>query len=221
MIKEVSYQEKFKNISSWMPLMVAEIKKDIKNDHLKNDKAFWKEHFGGKPLSQIGEEQLSSVYLSQVLGGNESIGEFVANRWVLKHSDLYEYFETFLRGVNPNFDQIESLDDETSDRLINGAVVQFGYSSTYLFSVLNSVVLSSEKLTALATQAKNEADTVADETATFEEVRSLDAMEKKHEREIKRLEDRHGKKMAGLEKKYLKDTEMLKKQIANLQRKLG
>ncbi len=222
MLKEATYQEKFNLLRDWMPHIVSVVKRDLKNEHLKNDRAFAKEHFGNKPLGQITEDDLAPVYLQKIVEGegDESLGEFVANRWMLKNTDVYDFFESSLRAINPNFDQIEELTDEASDQIIGGAAEQFGAQNTYLFSVLNSVVFPKAKLDALASQASSEAAVALQEEKVAGDERTVEAMERRLEREIKRLEDRHEKKLAGMQKKYVKDTETLKKQIANLQRKL-
>jgi hypothetical protein len=55
----------------------------------------------------------------------------------------------------------------------------------------------------------------------IQEKQSAETLEKAYEREIARLTDKYEKKLQGLQKKYLFDTEALKKQIATLQRKLN
>jgi hypothetical protein len=44
---------------------------------------------------------------------------------------------------------------------------------------------------------------------------------KSFELKMQRLVDKYEKRLSGLEKKYLNDTDILKKQIANLQKKLA
>ncbi len=220
MLKEATYTEKFEILNDWMPYIVAAIKKDLKNEHLKSDRAFCKEHFGNKPLAQIGEEELLPVYRSAIKG-NEALGEFIANRWLLKHTDVYDFFEQALYTINPDFEAIDEIEAEAASEMIKSGSELFGSATIYLFTILNSVVFPKEQLTALGTQAALERDSAVEQAAKREEAATLEAMVKRHERELKRLEDRYEKKLSGMQKKYVKDTEMLKKQVANLQRKLG
>jgi len=142
MLKNATYKEKFALLNPWIPYIIDSIKKDLKNDHLKQDWQFSKRYLNGKPASKLTTEELIQGY-SEALQDSEkgeALAEFIANRWLLKHTDLYDYFEAKLSAIHPDFVEIEELELKSSQEIIKGAVVQFGALHTYLFSVINSVV---------------------------------------------------------------------------------
>ena len=52
MLKETGYQEKIEIVAPWLDEIVETVKKDLKNEHLKVDKAFCKKYFLGKVLNK-------------------------------------------------------------------------------------------------------------------------------------------------------------------------
>lgn len=222
MLKDATYKEKFAMIRSWMPLILDEIKKDLRNDHLRQDPGFAREYFAGKNLSKLNSMELAEGYSNAIENSekSEQLAEYIANRWLLKHTDLYYYFEQELAKINPDFNEIHSIDNHTAAKILDGAVEQFGCIHTYLFSVLNSVVFAKEVYEKLAHEAKHYALKQEEEATAKQELESVEKMQRNHSQEIARLTDKYEKKLAGLQKKYTQDMETLKKQVAALQRKL-
>ena len=220
MTQTVSYQEIFSGLAPWMPQIISCIKKDCKNDHLKTDRAFCRKHLAGKMIHKVGIADLSSAYTEALSEGNEKVGEFVANRWVLRNAEVYELFETELRKIRPDFDQIDELGAEESEQLIGRSVEVHGPSRTYLFAVLNAVAFPKDKLEDLRAKAEAEREAQAAEQAQVETTQSAEQLIKRHEREIARLTDRYEKRIDGLQRKLLGEVATLKKQIAGLQRRL-
>lgn len=222
MLKESSYKEKFAMLKPWMPLIIETIKKDLKNEHLKKDAGFSRSYFPGKNPAKLSSEELIEAY-SQAIANEENaeeLAEFISNRWLLKHTDLYYYFEHELTKINPNFNEMKDLDKETATKIMDGAIQQFGAISTYLFCVLNSVVFPEEIYTKLGHEATHRATEEKEEAKNYEKEASIEALHRGHEQQVARLTDKYEKKILGLQKKYIQDVEILKKQIANLQRKL-
>ena len=73
----------------------------------------------------------------------------------------------------------------------------------------------------LETTAHKEKSKAKESIVQEAEKRSLDDVKTQHALEVARLTDKYEKKLLGFQKKYTQDVEMLKKQLANLQRKLA
>ncbi|KAF3361417.1 hypothetical protein PHSC3_002048 [Chlamydiales bacterium STE3] len=222
MHKETTYKEKLVHLGEWLPSIIETIKKDLKNEHLKQDFQFVKKYFPGKNINKIESEELSGAYKAAIeeQENGEMLAEFIASRWIIKNSDLYYFFENFLSSVDPNFTEIVELDERNGEKLIEEATVSFGAKSTYVFSVLNSVAFTRDQFSKLQSNAQKETATQNEERVEREEKATIEGMKRNQEREIARLTDKYEKKLAGLQKKYIQDVEQLKRQVANLQKKL-
>ncbi|MGK5595438.1 MAG: hypothetical protein ACSNEK_08790 [Parachlamydiaceae bacterium] len=222
MNKDATYKEKLAYLHEWLPSIIESVKKDIKNEHLKQDFQFVKRYFPGKNINKIDIQDLSQAYQAaiQEQENGESIAEFIASRWIMRNSDLYYFFENFLSGVNPNFTEIEELDAEIAKRLVDSSVEEFGAQNAYVFSILNSVAFSEGQFSELKEKAQKETKVEAEEKVQQQERETLEGLKRNQEREIARLTDKYEKKLAGLQKKYIQDIDQLKRQVANLQKKL-
>lgn len=221
MLKTATYKEKFTLLKAWMPHIIEQVKKDLKNDHLRQDIPFCKKYLAGKNSNKITVEELATAY-SQAINeseNGEALGEFISNRWLLKNSELYDYFETELKKVNPDFTAIEEIEQKKAQEIVQGAVSLYGAPRAYLFSVLNSVVFPQVVYDGLAKKAQNEKLEKEEEQKHSAENKSLEDLKRHYEQTLSRLEDKYEKKLSALQKKYVVDTDVLKKQIASLQRK--
>lgn len=222
-MEEMNYKEKLVLLDDWLDHLVDTVKKDLKNEHLKNDWMFVKKYFGGKNINKLALEELTQGY-RQALSEEEKaeeIAEFITNRWLFKNSEVYQFFEDKLTKINPNFQEIEEIDAAKSEQLLEEANVQFGPIRTYLFAILNSVAFPSPVFDALSKQAKQSAISEQKEAEEEQERLSTESVETFYEQKIARLTDKYEKKLIGLQKKYSIDLEGLKKQVASLQRKLN
>ncbi|MEM1283152.1 MAG: hypothetical protein AAGG81_06320 [Chlamydiota bacterium] len=222
MLKDTTYSEKMAMLKGWLETIFQDIKKDIKNDHLKKDWNFAKSYFPKKNLNKLSAGQLAEGYAVAIDGSEQvdALGEFIANRWLLKNTDVYDYFARQLNQVTDDFDSLDVLDADVSKKIMNESTSYFGAQKTYLFSVFNSVVFPEEIYEELRLQAQKERDQETRDHESEKEQLDWAAKEEAYEQQISRLHDKYDKKFAGLEKKYLKDVEALKKQISTLQRKL-
>lgn len=226
MLKDTTFQEKFAMLKNWLPALIDEIKRDLKNEHLKHDYTFVKTYFNGKAVPKITVEELAEAYEKALAVDPraEAIGEFIAQRWLAKNTDLYAFFSAELEKIAPNFSELELIQDEVGLPLAAEAIEQHGAVKTYLFSVLNSVVFSPELFDKLDQQAFAEAMALRSEAANSateqEQLRSIDQLKSKYEQQISRLTDGYEKKLSGWHKKHFTEMDQLKKQIATLQRKL-
>lgn len=221
MLKNATSQEKFSLLKTWIPSIVGTIKKDLKNEHLKNDPRFAKKYFGNKQINKLTNEELAEGY-TQALQQEEvaqSLGDYISNRWLLKNTDVYHFFENQLTAIDPNFTELVELDKKQSLKLMEESIQQYGAPTTYLFCVINSVVFPADvyetlKKRALESKKQDEANVEINN-----EQLSLANIHTTYQQQIARLTDKYEKKIAGLERKYLNDTDSFKKQIAALQRK--
>ncbi len=223
MMKNITTKDKFAMLKPWMPLIVETIKKDLKNDHLKKDWAFAKKYLQGKNLHKVTSEELAEAYQNAIAEEetSEEIAEFVTNRWLLKHSDIYHFFEEQLKQITADFNELEEIDHQKASDIVKGSVAHFGAPNTYLFAVMNSVVFPKEVYDQLNKQAKAHVEQEAHQQTQAQERMTLETMQKSYEQQMARLTDKYEKKLAGLQKKYITDVEGLKKQIAALQRKVA
>lgn len=210
-------ENQFQTLQNWTLEVLHAIKKDIKNDHLHTDPLFYRTYFGNRPQNRLSLEEIFGAYEKELLKGNEELSEWVVNRWVFKHGDLYQHFAERLSRINENFDQINTLTEAESREILKGAPEAFGAIPTYLFCVLNGVVFPKQVLEELRGQAEREKISLEKKSALTEEEESLEKTIASLKREIARQND----KILGVQKKYEKDTEALKKQIKILQQKLN
>lgn len=222
MYKNSTYKEKFADLNEWIPLVIDAIKKDLRNEHLKQDMMFVKKYLTSKNIHKATTEELTQAYQKaiQEQEHGEELAEFITSRWLLKNSDLYEFFEKELTKINPEFSELEEIAPEQAHALIEAAILEFGAPRTYLFSVLNSVVFPKENFQKLKLQAQKHQVEKEEEARKNYEQMNLEQMRKSYEQDIARMVDKYEKKLAGLQKKYITDVDNLKKQVAHLQRKL-
>ncbi len=222
MYKNATYKEKFADLQAWLPHIMESVKKDLKNEHLRKDAYFVKKFLSSKNFHKATTNELATAYQKAIQDEEkgEELGEFIAARWLLKHSELYDFFEKQLSQISPDITALEEINQPHAQALIEASVDQFGLLNTYLFAVLNSVVLPRESFQSLKAQAQEHHEQKTEEEEQLLEQQTIDQMRKNYERESARLTDKYEKKLSGLQKKYLVDVEALKKQISQLQRKL-
>jgi hypothetical protein len=210
----------FAAVRPWMEQILLSIKKDIKTDHLTADTVFFKTHFGHRPINKLTQEEIFAVYEKELLSGNPTLSEWVINRWVFKHGDLYRHFAERLVAINPNFQEIASLTDAQAEQVLTGAIEAFGATDVYLFSRLNAVVFSEMIFERLEKAAHQHTSAQKEKVVQESEQDNIDQMIERHQREIARLQEKYEDRLAGVQRKYTQDTEALKKQIRSLQQQL-
>ena len=223
MLKNISNKERFLMIQEWIPTIIESIKKDLKNDHLKQDYVFVKKYLSNKNFQKASTEDLTNAYIKALQEEElaDDIAEFMINRWLLKNTEIYNFFAQELQQINPDFTELEEIAHDASLDIIERANQQFGAPKTYLFSVLNSVVFSPEAFDQLAKRAENEKEEQRSQEESYKQQQSLESMQRNYDQQLARITDKYEKKLQGLQKKYLQDTESLKKQIAQLHKKIS
>ncbi len=158
MLKEATYSEKITMLKGWLETIVQDIKRDIKSDHLSKDGNFVKNYFPHKNINKMTVSELAAGYAIAIEDKEraDALGEFIANRWLLKNIDVYEYFARQLNRLTDNFDTLDLIDLELSKKIMAESIELFGAQKTYLFSVLNSVVFPKEIFDELCEKAEVE-----------------------------------------------------------------
>lgn len=222
MYKNATFKEKFTDIQEWLPLLIEAVKKDLKNDHLKKDFNFIKNYLPSKNINKVTTEELVEAYQKAIheSEAGENLAEFITSRWIIKNSDIYEFFESQLSQIYSDFANLEEIEEKSAQSLIDASIHQFGAPHTYLFSVLNSVVFPKNSFHELKKRAQQHREKENEENLIAAEQRQIAQVQRNMDLELARLTDKYEKKISGLQKKYVTDVENLKKQIAQLQRKL-
>ncbi|MDP1881080.1 MAG: hypothetical protein Q8K60_09105 [Parachlamydiaceae bacterium] len=222
MYKNATFKEKFQDLRDWLPLLINAIKKDLKSDHLSKDPGFVKKYFGARHPNKLTTDEIVEAYhrAIQEEAEGESIAEFIASRWIIKNSELLEFFEQELTKINPDYSAIEEITDEQANAIIESSIQEHGAPHTYLFSVLNSVFFTDNHFKALREKAHHQQKEQNEQGEQETKRLQAEKIERNFADEMARLSDKFEKKIAGLQKKYTTDTDALKKQIASLQRKL-
>jgi hypothetical protein len=223
MLKETSYKEKFSILKDWLPTIFETVKKDLRNEHLRQDPNFIKRYFTNKNSSKLTNEELLEGYTTAIQSDEraEEISEYIFNRWLIKNSEIYNFFEETLTQLCPNFTELEELDTGTSIDIMEDAIKKFGAQKTYLFSIINSVVFPHNVYDQLRHRAKECAIQEEVDTQKKAEWVSLASVQQNYELQLNRLTSKYEQKLLGLQKKYFQDVSSLKKQISILQRKLN
>lgn len=223
MLKETTYKEKFTILHDWLPVIFEVTKRDLRSEHLREDPQFIKKHFNNKNPSKLTNEELMNGYLKAIgeEEKGEEIAEFISSRWILKNSEVYNFFEEQLTRINPDFSKIEELDAGAALDLMEDSITRFGALNTYLFAIFNSVVFPHSVYDQLRHRAREQMFQAEREEQVHAEQLSLSSIHQSYQHQISRLTDKYEKKLEGLQKKYVQDTAVLKKQLSSLQSKLN
>jgi hypothetical protein len=210
----------FESLQGWIPEVLNAIKKDIKTEHLSSDPVFYKTYFGNRPQNRLTTDEIFAAYEKELLKGNADLADWIVNRWVFKHGDVYSHFAERVGEINPNFEEIQSFDEPQSEKILKGALESLGAVPVFLFSILNGVVFPDSIIQKLRAAAEKEKAQLQKEETVEAERQALEQIVAQHQREMNRLHEKYENRVAGIQKKYTTDTEALKKQIRALQQKL-
>lgn len=213
-------KNQFETLQPWLAEILYTLKREIKTEHLSKGPSFYKNYFGNRPLNRLTTEEIVAAYAKELVQGNEDLGEWIVNRWVFSHGEIYNHFVERLEKIDAQFNEIQALDESQSNQVLEGAIESFGALPTYLFSVLNGVVFPESVFQRLRLAAEKEDRAVKEEQATAASQESLEQMKARYERDIGRLKEKCEDKIAGVMKKYTTEIEALKKQIRALQQRL-
>ena len=203
------WSDRFSLIAPWFADIIQVIKRDCKSEHLRLDPYFVRKHFGGKPVQYINLEDMRDVYLQQILAGNDTLAEFVSNRWVFRHMDVYRFFEKELTKICPKFEQLHNMSEEQAATLINEASQEFGVEKVFCFVVLNEVTLPDQIFERLQQEALDKLAVRQKDEETKAEMGAL----QKLQQELDRTKERYEKKIQEMTKRHQKEIELLRKQL--------
>jgi hypothetical protein len=221
-IDRQTWSGKFSLLSPWFSDILAAVKRDCKSEHLSVDPYFVRKHFAGKPVQRISLEEMRAVYMREILSGQDKVAEFIANRWLFRHMELYRFFEEELGKISPEFDKINELTVEQGDGVIQKAKERFDCEEIFIFTIINDVAfpepifekLQKEALETLAERQKN-APPLAEDDETERFRQEMDRMKEKHEKKLQEVAKRHGQETARLNAEISE----LKKTLKNIQAK--
>lgn len=221
-IQEKNLKEKFSTVRQWLADIVHPIKKDLRQDHLIQDRGFAHKYFRGKTINKITTEEFAEAYSKAIEEEEkgEEIADFIFHRWLMKNTDIYYFFDRELSKIAEDYTTLKSIDHKVGQEIKNKAVSEFGPEKAYLFSFLNGVVFDQKIFDELAHEAEQTRKKTKQQAEGLKEQQDLDARLRNHEAEMARLKNRYEDRIAGLEKKYERDVSALKKQLAQLQRHL-
>ena len=220
MIKDIVLKSKFAFLQEFFGKIIHDIRKDVRQEHLKKDRAFIQKHFGKNSIDKVSVEEMEKAYFTELSEeGNDDLSNWVISKWILKHAEVYEYFVTELTKVNPKFEEISLLDVETGKSIASRAVDKFGVEDTLIFSVLNSVAFSDQIFEALKDEALKQLAAKKD-VIKKEGTVSVEDLLKQHQIELSRLSERYENRLQAVSRKYIQDIEGLKKQLASMQKRL-
>jgi len=209
-------ENKFYTLQPWLYEILDSIRRDIKTDYLPASGAVYRAHFGNRPQNRLTMQEINTALIKELLQGNEDLAEWVVNRWVFKHGEIYQYFASSLEAISPDFGSLQELSEADSQALVLGAKEAFGVKLVYFFSLLNGVVFPASVFAALRQEVEAQAQAPAQTTPAA----ITPATEEKHRRELARLAEKYEQKIAGIMKKYSQDVHSLKTQVRALQKKL-
>ncbi|MDF2576584.1 MAG: hypothetical protein K0S74_68 [Chlamydiales bacterium] len=153
-IKDASIKQKFQILEPFMEHICSSIKKNLKSDMLKKRPVLIKNYFPQQHIARMPVETLAKGYFQATQSADgEEIAEEIVNYWIFKQVNLYRCFADELMQINPQFDQIEEIEENKAQAMIEKIVQQFGALDAYVFSVLNSVAFSDNSFSTLRDQA--------------------------------------------------------------------
>jgi len=208
-------EKKFELLQPWLHEIFGSIRRDIKTDYLPGSAAVYRAHFGNRPQNRLTMEEINTALEKELLQGNTDFAEWMINRWVFKHGELYSHFAERLEAISPEFATLKALTEPESEQVLRGAKEAFGAKKVYFFSVLNEVVFPASILEELRKAAE------AEQVVSTEVAPQVDMISgEEHQKELVRLTEKFEQKIAGIMKKYTSDVEALKTQVRALQKKL-
>ncbi len=211
-VKTATQKQKFDWIKEWHPYFFAQIRRDIKNEHLRNDPGFAKKYLG-KPLPKAEVPELVEAYTKAIEDGREEIIDFLFQSWLLKKGEIYHYFADELSKITNDFTKLDTIEKATAEDIAERACHQFGALDTTIFALINGVVFPSDLFDELKKKSRKEEKTKHDNAEEQSILKEKEDLIRDYELKIQRLTDKYEKKLLGLEKKYQTDVAALKKQI--------
>jgi len=211
-VKTATSKQKFDWIKEWHPHFFSQIRRDIKNEHLKKDPAFVKKYLG-KAVPKAELEELVAGYNKAVEDGREDVIDFLFQSWLLKKGEIYHYFAEELSKLTDDFTKLDSFEKETENDIAERACHQFGALDTTLFALINGVVFSPKLFEELKKKTHQELATKKENAEEQSKLKEKEDLIRDYELKIQRLTDKYEKKLLGLEKKYQNDVAALKKQL--------
>ncbi len=149
-------QSKFNQLGDWLPLIISDIKKDIKIELIKFDHKLYQKIFSRLYVAKLSSKELADSLKPELEAGNPELEEWMIGRWIYRHAEIYQFFVDALSVINPDFEQIKDIEQGYGQKITSEAIRRFGAPRSYLFSILNGVAFDASTLEGLAQQAEND-----------------------------------------------------------------
>jgi hypothetical protein len=146
MIKDLPLKSKFEYLSPVFSNILQDIRRDIRNEHMKQDREFVQKYFSRSYIESSSSEIEKAYYHEIVAQGNEVLADWIVSKWILRHAEVYEFFVSELSKINENFEEIEMIDGNVAKSIVARSVELHGLEDTFIFSLLNSVALADEMM---------------------------------------------------------------------------
>jgi hypothetical protein len=210
-----TWSGRFSLLTPWFSDIIDAVKRDCKNEHLRLNPHFVKEYFAGLPMHMINLEEMRVVYLRLILAGNEQVAEFISNRWLFRHMELYNFFEKALSEVSTEFEKIQELPADKSLAIIQTACEQFGCEKVFCFVVINDVVIPQNVFDRLQRQA------VESLAMRQKEQEGSLSVEEKWRQDVEKLKERQEKKIQEMTKRHQIEVQKLSAEIVKLREQIS
>lgn len=211
-VSQKTWAGRFSILSPWFSDILGAVKRDCKSEHLRLDPIFVRQHFGGVPLHRITFEEMRAVYLQQILAGHDQLAEFITNRWLFRHMELYRFFEESLQKIAVDFEKITELSPEQSEALLSDGCEKFGAEKVFCFAVLNDVALANDSFERLQRQSLEKLALRQEENGELTEQGTAEMLRQ----EMGRLKERQERKIQELTKKHQQEIKRLQAEILAL-----
>ncbi|MBS3904442.1 MAG: hypothetical protein KGZ39_03860 [Simkania sp.] len=149
-------QSKFKQLDDLFQLIISDIKKDIKSELVKFDRKLFQKIFSQSYVAKLSSKELADLLHPEIQTGNPALEDWMIERWVYRHAEIYQFFVERLSVIHPDFETIKEIEKEHATKMVDEAIRRFGALKTYLFSILNGVAFTPATLQELALLAKDD-----------------------------------------------------------------
>lgn len=217
MIAESTYSRKFTLLECFSEEIFNCIKKEIKREISTK----------GSPLQRkldiqsVKETQaMNELFLKNiVVEKDEELGEWVASAWINRHGEIFQCFHEHLIKISSNYEELTEIPAAAESSLIQESIAKFGALNVYIFSILNSVVISLKKMEELKVLAQKEVENKKEEKEVVPAV-SVEELQKKFEEQMQKVLEKQEKRILGITERHQMEVAGYRKQISQLQKKL-
>lgn len=217
MIAESTYSRKFALLESFSGEIFTGIKKEIKKEVATKGSLLQRKL--GIPSVKETKEMMELFLKNIITEKDEDLGEWVASAWINRHGEIFQCFHEHLIKISSSYDELTEIPAAAENALIQESVAKFGALNVYIFSILNSVVISAKKMEELKVLAQKEVESKKEEKEVVPAV-SVEELQKKFEEQMQKVLEKQEKRILGITERHQMEVAGYRKQIGQLQKKL-